>query len=176
MLMEHLPSNHGYKPYLLKGDDRATGQNMGLLTRVDPVIDLQRSKVKLGFPVKESRCKNQSNIGKSGLGKHYLTKFSIDNGRGSNVDIVMVGVHLLARPSDSRRCTRREAQALVLDEYIKKMSNDNNEIIIAGDFNDFDTDVDPIPIHANIDSSVRKFLIFSFHLYIFHFIPQFFRL
>jgi len=36
--------NMGYKHYLVLGGDTATGQNVGLLTRVDPVTDLQRTE------------------------------------------------------------------------------------------------------------------------------------
>src|SRR5262245_8676471 len=34
----------GYKPYLIYGTDVATGQNVGLITRIDPVTDLRRTE------------------------------------------------------------------------------------------------------------------------------------
>lgn len=39
---KEMGNNHGYVPYLLKGTDTATGQNVGILTRIDPISNLQR--------------------------------------------------------------------------------------------------------------------------------------
>jgi len=34
------------KPYLIKGTDTSTGQNVGMLTKIDPVVDLFRTENK----------------------------------------------------------------------------------------------------------------------------------
>ncbi len=31
-----------YKPYLIKGTDTATGQNVGIITKIDPSSNMQR--------------------------------------------------------------------------------------------------------------------------------------
>ena len=41
LLIEFI-GDDSYLPYLVKGTDTGTGQNVGLITRVDPIIDLQR--------------------------------------------------------------------------------------------------------------------------------------
>ncbi len=44
-------SGRGYKPYMVKGTDSATGQDVGLLTKIDPLIDLYRSADRADYPV-----------------------------------------------------------------------------------------------------------------------------
>ena len=36
-------------PYLKKGTDSATGQNVGMLTRIDPLVSLYRTEEKYSF-------------------------------------------------------------------------------------------------------------------------------
>jgi hypothetical protein len=38
-----------YMPYLKKGTDSATGQNVGMLTRIDPLVSLYRTEEKYSF-------------------------------------------------------------------------------------------------------------------------------
>lgn len=52
--------------------------------------------------------------------------------------IAMVGAHLLAYPDDPQRCTEREAQATVLREVVDDYMKDGYEVIVLGDFNDFE--------------------------------------
>lgn len=47
----------GYVSYLVKGGDGATGQNVGLLTRVDPSTDLVRSHATAPYPLPGSTCR-----------------------------------------------------------------------------------------------------------------------
>ena len=41
-----------YVPYLKKGTDTSTGQNVGMLTRVDPLINLYRTEIKYNYPLR----------------------------------------------------------------------------------------------------------------------------
>jgi hypothetical protein len=36
-VLDLLPPGHGYNPYLVRNDDTATGQHVGLLSRIDPI-------------------------------------------------------------------------------------------------------------------------------------------
>ncbi|KXS10562.1 DNase I-like protein [Gonapodya prolifera JEL478] len=158
----------GYRYYLVQGRDVATGQNVGLLTRVDPVRVLDRTEERLPFPLPESHCAATKRPAESdilrgpedggvadiqphiadevdvdatateyGLSKHYVTRIFVNN-----MSIWLAGVHFLAIPSDTDRCPKREVQAAVLKKYLQKLSTfEKEELIIMGDFNDFDHDV-----------------------------------
>lgn len=136
-LLMKIPGDHGYKPYLITGKDHSTGQNVGLLTRIDPETDMIRTEKRGHYPVPGSSC----SIGKKGtvgITKHYLVPINVDNGQGVKTPFVFVGLHLLARPSDQFRCAQREAQALVLRDLIRSMTRNGERIIIMGDYNDYD--------------------------------------
>lgn len=45
-----------YEPYLKYGSDTATGQNVGILTRVDPSEDLGFDRMKAEYPIAGSQC------------------------------------------------------------------------------------------------------------------------
>lgn len=137
VLCDVLPDGHGYQPYLLSSSDHATGQSTGLLTRIDPTVSLIRSNDRANFPVLGSTCPVQSE-GSIGSTKHYLARFSITNVSGNTIPFVMTGLHLLAGPSDQRRCVRREGQAEVIRAMIAKATTNNEHLIITGDFNDHD--------------------------------------
>lgn len=125
-------TNPEYNPYLIRGTDSATGQNVGMLTLVDPSINLYRTETKYSYPIENSQC-NYTGTGNTGVSKHYITKFNING-----IKIFMIAVHLLAYPTDSYRCAAREAQAQILQEQIFSLISDSNELILLGDLNDFD--------------------------------------
>ena len=52
-----------------------------------------------------------------------------------------ISAHLVAFPLVSTRCAQREAQALVLQNIIYNYIKKNYEIIMLGDFNDYDLQV-----------------------------------
>ena len=54
MLKDRL--DNSYMPYLKKGTDTSTGQNVGMLTRVDPFVSLYRSETKYNYPIYGSTC------------------------------------------------------------------------------------------------------------------------
>jgi len=105
--------NNEYIPYLKKGTDTATGQNVGFLTKFDPLISLYRSEEKVEYPIPGSKCGNTTATGSTGVSKHYITEFLF-----GETFIAFIGAHLLAIPLDPGRCVQREAQAQVLQNVI----------------------------------------------------------
>ncbi|KAE8887527.1 hypothetical protein PF005_g17023 [Phytophthora fragariae] len=128
-----------YKPYLVKGTDTSTGQNSALLTRVDPVVDLQRTEVRATIPVSGSTCPSSSGYSSSkGVSKHLYTTFNVT---GFSKPITLVGAHLLANPESKPRCFEREAQATVLAGLAQAAVEQGHHAIITGDLNDWSVDV-----------------------------------
>jgi exonuclease III len=125
-----------YNPYLKKGTDTGTGQNVGMLTRVDPIKNLYRSELKYSYPIPNSNCGYNGTSGSSGVSKHYITEF-LFNG----LNVAFIAAHLLAIPTDAARCAQREAQASVLQAVIMDYINLDYEVILLGDFNDYDAEV-----------------------------------
>ena len=125
-------TNPSYNKYLIKGTDTSTGQNVGMLTLIDPVVNLYRTETKYSYPISGSQC-NYTGSGTSGVSKHYITKFEMNG-----LQIAMISAHFLAYPTDSSRCSAREAQAQVLQEQITELVKQGLEIILLGDLNDFD--------------------------------------
>jgi exonuclease III len=125
-----------YTPYLKKGTDTSTGQNVGMLTRVDPLVNLYRTELKYNYPIPGSNCGYTSSSGSSGVSKHYITEFKFNG-----YDIAFIAAHLLAIPTDPARCSQREAQASVLQNTIYSYINKGYEVIMLGDFNDYDSEI-----------------------------------
>lgn len=128
-------SMSGYNPFIIKGADTSTGQNVGMLTRLGPSV-MYRTEERIQYPVSGSTCGYSGAPGDSGVSKHYISEFSVNG-----LNIAMVGAHLVAFPTDSARCAQREAQAQVLQNVIVGYANKGYEILIIGDFNDFDGQV-----------------------------------
>ena len=131
MLKDKLDSS--YVPYLKKGTDTSTGQNVGMLTRVDPLVALYRTELKYNYPLPDSKCGYTGSVGSSGVSKHYITEFTFNG-----YSIAFIAAHLLAIPTDSMRCAEREAQASVLQNVIFNYFKKGYEVIMLGDFNDYD--------------------------------------
>ena len=130
--------SNDYNSYMKKGTDTATGQNVGIISKLVPIVDLYRTEDRLGFPMPNSKCGYVGN-GKSqttGVSKHYITEYAI-----GNMKIAMIGAHLLAIPTESERCAKREAQATILQSIISQYILNKYEIIVLGDLNDFDGNV-----------------------------------
>jgi exonuclease III len=135
-----------YNPYLKKGTDTSTGQNVGFLTKIDPQINLYRSEEKVAYPISGTKCGNTNSSGSTGVSKHYITEFVL----GSS-NIAFIGAHLLAIPTDPSRCVQREAQAQVLQNVIASYINKGFEVIIIGDFNDYDAEI--LDLNSNLPTS-----------------------
>jgi exonuclease III len=125
-----------YAPYLKKGTDTSTGQNVGMLTRVDPLVNLYRNELKYNYPIPGSKCGYTGSVGSSGVSKHYITEFKFND-----YDIAFIAAHLIAIPTDPARCAQREAQASVLQNIIYSYIIKGYEVIMLGDFNDYDGEV-----------------------------------
>lgn len=146
LLNSILPNNTKYVPYLKKGTDTSTGQNVGMLTRVDPVRSLYRTEMKYSYPIPGSKCGYTGNNGTSGVSKHFITEYVI-----SDINIAFISSHLLAIPTDPTRCSEREAQASVLQSVIFNYINNGYEVIMIGDFNDYDNEI--MDVNNNIPTS-----------------------
>ena len=128
--------NSNYKPYLIKGTDTSTGQNVGLLTKIDPNLNLYRDESRIEYPISNSQCGYVGNSSTTGLSKHYITEMTINK-----YNVAIIGLHLLAYPTDPSRCAQREAQALIVQNIINKYLDLEYEIIVIGDLNDYDGEI-----------------------------------
>lgn len=133
LLNEALPGSD-YQPYMIRGEDSYTGQNVGLLTRVDPMAPLHRTEARADYPLPGSKCGYNGTAGTEGVTKHLLAEFQVGEER-----VYMVGGHLLSNPTDPTACAKREAQATVLQEYVETITaSQPSNLLVLGDMNDFD--------------------------------------
>ena len=138
-----------YNSYLKKGTDTATGQNVGMLTKVDPLTNLYRNEEKIAYPIINTQCGSTTASGTAGVSKHYITEFNF-----GNMNIALIAAHLLAFPTDPARCVQREAQAQVLQNIVSSYIEKDYEIVLLGDMNDFDAEVADI----NFDKPISRTL------------------
>jgi hypothetical protein len=117
-----------YKPYMVKGQDTSTGQNVGLLTLIDPAISLYRTDERVKYPIPGSTCGYTGEPSDSGVSKHYITEYKL-----GDLNVAMIGVHLVAFPTDPARCAQREAQAQVIQNVVASYVNKGYEIVVLGD-------------------------------------------
>lgn len=125
-----------YNSYLKKGTDTSTGQNVGMLTRIDPLITLYRSETKYSYPIPGSNCGYTGSTGSTGVSKHFITEFKLND-----MLVAFISAHLLAIPADPARCSQREAQAMILQSIISDFITRKYEVIMIGDFNDYDSEI-----------------------------------
>ena len=135
MLIGNMTQSDQYRGYLIKGKDMFTGQNICLITKIDPVSNLTRSNARHKYPITNSKCGYNDEPVSYGVSKHVKATFHID-GFGKNIDIY--GIHLLSQPTNPKNCAKREAQAMVLSDMIRDSVNNDHYVIIAGDYNDYD--------------------------------------
>ena len=130
--------NNSYNPYLIYGTDSATGQNVGLLSKMTPSTNLQRTAGTHTYPVAGSNCGYTGSPGSSGVSKNYYTTYKF-----GEMTVHLIGTHLLAYPTDVSRCASREAQASVLQELIISLIglSPSDGLILMGDMNDYDAEV-----------------------------------
>eukprot|EP01064_Diplonema_japonicum_P020582 TRINITY_DN3018_c0_g1_i3.p1 TRINITY_DN3018_c0_g1~~TRINITY_DN3018_c0_g1_i3.p1 ORF type:complete len:753 (+),score=184.94 TRINITY_DN3018_c0_g1_i3:53-2260(+) len=150
-MRKKMTNGDDYKVYIVKGTDSYTGQDVALLTKIDPIIDLYRSKAKEAFPVTGGTCSSPSSPGTTGVSKHLATKIQLR----PNLIVGIVGVHLLAWPTDKTRCSKREAQAKVIAAIATEVSIGAQGVMVMGDFNDYSgtlLDVkDHIPVSRTLE-------------------------
>ena len=142
-LISYLSYKEQYRRYVVQGEDSATGQNVGLITKVDPSTgELRRTDLRISYPLPESKCGYEGKGGTTAVSKHYITEFSF-----GNMNVALVGAHFLAMPTDPERCAKREAQAAIIREIVVEYRKKEYEIIIMGDFNDYDSEILDINNH-----------------------------
>ena len=138
-------SGRGYVPYLVKGKDTYTGQDVALLTRIDPENE----------SIQRDDRKGQSGSVRKTVSKNYIAKFIIDNNK-----IALIALHFLAYPLRRDRRLPREAQADAIRSIAIEKQNEGYELIILGDFNDYDGElgsrdhIDSIPV-TNVLRMIR---------------------
>jgi exonuclease III len=137
--------DNSYTSYLLKGTDTSTGQNVGMLTRVDPIKTLYRTDVRYDYPIYGSKC-GYTGSGSTGVSKHYITEFKFNN-----MNVAVISAHLIAIPTDPSRCAQREAQASILQSVVANYILKSYEVILMGDFNDFDGEI--LDVNSNKPTS-----------------------
>ena len=149
MVINGLNETNIFKPYLKKGTDTSTGQNVGMITKVDPLVSLYRTETRVSYPIAGSKCGYTGSPGSSGVSKHYITEYTF-----GNLKTAFIAAHLLAYPTDPSRCVQREAQAQVLQYVIHDYILKGYEIILLGDMNDFDAEV----LDMNSDKPISQVL------------------
>lgn len=129
LLNERFLPGRGYRPYLEKGRDSYTGQDVGLLTRIDP----------LGGGIRRDDRKGASAGTSKSVSKNYIARFDV-----GGTKFALIGLHFLAQPNREDRRPEREAQA----DAIRKVALDEEaagfQVVIAGDFNDYDGAADSV--------------------------------
>lgn len=142
--------NNSYRPYFIKGTDTGTGQNVGMLSKIEPFVSLYRTEEKISYPLSGNHCGTTSASGKSGVSKHYITEFKF-----GSLDVAFIGVHLLAFPADPSRCVQRESQAQVIYNVVNAYVEKGYEIILMGDMNDFDEEIMDINFNKPTSRALR---------------------
>lgn len=124
--LKHLNSTflagQGYSAYLVKGKDTVTGQDVGLLTRIDP---------------EDEAIKRDDRPGSSGstlksVSKNYFAKLDVGERK-----IALIGIHYLAFPLDRSRLHKRQAQADATLTKARELATSGYDVIVLGDFNDY---------------------------------------
>ena len=126
-----------YSGYLIPGTDTSTGQNVGLLTKIPPIGPQMRTDLTHSYPIPGSTCGlDESEGGNTGVSKNSITIFDWNGMR-----VALISVHLIAYPVDPARCAKREAQALIIAGLVEHYVADGYEVVVMGDFNDYDGDI-----------------------------------
>lgn len=135
----------GYQAYLVEGVDTFTGQDVGLLTRIDP----ENNQIRY-----DNRKGNSANVSKS-VSKDYVARIKF-----GNYKLAFIGLHLLAQPENEDRRLERQAQADAIKQIALDEKNAGYSLVILGDFNDFDVEdasldhLDHKPI-SNVLANIR---------------------
>lgn len=124
-------SDMNYRAYLVPGTDTATGQNTALLTRVDPLSPLTRVSSRAAYPIAGTQC-GVATASDTAVSKHFFTRIPMVD----NITALLVCSHLKSG-GDNSSCHQREAQAQVISTIVTANRNANDEVILAGDWNEF---------------------------------------
>ena len=133
-LKDELDSNI-YESFMIQGTDSSTGQNVGMITKINPSVDLYRNNERFEYPIENTLCGNDES-GTEGVSKHFITEFKFNE-----INVAFISIHLLAYPDRNDRCLKREAQAKIIEQVIESYIERNYEIMVIGDFNDYDSQI-----------------------------------
>lgn len=136
MLIDRMGETKEYNVYMKKGTDTGTGQNVGLVAKIDPLVNLYRSDEKVEYPIPGSTCGYVGTPATTSVSKHYITEYDV-----MGMKIALIGVHLIAIPTDPHRCSQREAQAQIIQNIVYSYIQRGYEVIVMGDMNDYDGDI-----------------------------------
>ncbi len=125
VLNDKFLAGRGYKPYFIQGKDTFTGQDVALLTRIDPDGDKIERDDRIGTSGTET----------SGVSKNYFAKLTV-----GSTKIALIGLHLLAQPTSRDRMAKRQAQADVVRTMAVDLAKQGRQVIVLGDLNDWDGD------------------------------------
>lgn len=115
----------GYKAYMKDNNKSGVCQDVGILTRIDPItIDRDESRI------------NDSSGKSKGVRKNYYAKFHVNNHK-----IALIGAHFKAIPSNKSYKEYREIQARIISNRANELRKSGYLPIVLGDFNDFDSKV-----------------------------------
>jgi len=120
-----------YHEIFVEGTDEYTGQDVAALSTF-PVLELGRTDVVQAYPIAGSSFR--APMGKQGVDKHLWATLDV-----SGRPVTVIAVHFLAYPDEIMRAVPREAQALIVRNLAAGFLADGNDVIIAGDVNDFDS-------------------------------------
>ncbi|KNC99470.1 uncharacterized protein SPPG_05705 [Spizellomyces punctatus DAOM BR117] len=153
---ENTAAKGAYRAYLVPGRDTALGQQVGFITKVDPIIDVIRTDERVLYPIKGSLCgftKPGSPPQMYGSTKNYFARFQVNE-----IPILLSGNHFIAYPDKRDRCEKREAQASVISNAIQRhlLTQSHDEVIVLGDFNDYDDEV--VDAAGELDHPISKAL------------------
>ena len=113
----------GYRAYLIEGLDTYTGQDVGLLTRVDPEDGVLR---RWDWPgVSGGVLKH--------VAKHYYARLEVGGRR-----LALIGLHFLAQPPAPEQRLPRQAQADAIRNLGRQLLDEGRLLVVLGDFNDYD--------------------------------------
>jgi len=135
-----------YIPYLIPGTDTATGQNVGMLSRIRPLVPLYRTEAKYAYPIPNSTC-GYTGSSSTGVSKHFITEFAL-----WDLTVAFISVHFIAIPTDPSRCAQREAQATIIRNVAMDYMRKNYEVVVIGDMNDYDGTVLDVNGHVPLSS------------------------
>lgn len=128
-----------YRVLHIESEDNGTGQDVAFLITPRVRLDtIDNSVIRRFADTLAGRPAdlNRRDPRKQRLTKHALVCFS------KPLKACVLGVHLLAHPDDRGRTARREAQALITADIVRKeVAARRYSAIVLGDFNDFDTEV-----------------------------------
>lgn len=138
MLVERLPAGHGYEAFLLPDTAGPFGQSVGMLSRIDPSVDLRHVSGSMNYPIPTSTIVT-SVVGRETFTKNYMTEFQFQAG-GKLIHLLLAGLHMTANPQDPAKSVRREAQAALTANDINAWHRNNPQgyVVALGDYNDFD--------------------------------------